>query len=135
VFSDSSVALRPVVNQGRFIGEGLPLHDIRKFDPRETIIRTPALGQNVADALGKAPGVLLKGHGIALTGPSVQDLVVRAYNLRMNARIQQQAIALRGELSYLQGQPASTEAEATTVGSGSNRSWEYWKQFYTQAGQ
>src|SRR4029450_2840704 len=134
-FSDSSVALRPVVNQGRFIGEGLPLHDIRKFDPRETIIRTPALGQSVADALGKAPGVLLKGHGIALTGPSVQDLVVRAYNLRMNARIQQQAIGLRGEISYLQGQPASTEAEATTAGSGSNRSWEYWKQFYTQAGQ
>jgi len=130
VFSDSSVALRPVVNQGRFIGEGLPLHDIRKFDPRETIIRTPALGQSVADALGKAPGVLLKGHGIALTAPSLQDLVVRAYNLRMNARIQQQAIALRGQITYLEGQAASTEAEATTAGSGSNRSWEYWKQIF-----
>jgi ribulose-5-phosphate 4-epimerase/fuculose-1-phosphate aldolase len=129
-FSDSSVALRPVVNQGRFIGEGLPLHDIRKFDPRETIIRTPALGQSVADALGTAPGVLLKGHGIALTGPSVQDLVVRAYNLRMNARIQQQAIALRGQVTYLDGQPASPNAEAMTAGSGSNRSWEYWKQMF-----
>ncbi len=47
-FSDSSVALRPAVNQGRFIGQGLPFHDIRTFDPRETIIRTPALGQSVA---------------------------------------------------------------------------------------
>jgi ribulose-5-phosphate 4-epimerase/fuculose-1-phosphate aldolase len=127
-FSDSSVALRPVVNQGRFIGSGLPLHDIRKFDPRETIIRNPALGRSVADALGNAPGVLLKGHGIALTGPSLQDLVVRAFNLRMNARIQQQAIALGGQVTYLEGQPASTTAEAITAGSGSNRSWEYWKQ-------
>jgi ribulose-5-phosphate 4-epimerase/fuculose-1-phosphate aldolase len=134
-FSDSSVALKPAVNQGRFIGDGLPLHDIRKFDARETIIRTPALGQSVAEALGKAPGVLLKGHGIALTGPSLQDLVVRAYNLRMNARIQQQAIALHGQVTYLDGQPASTEAEATTAGSGSNRSWEFWRQVYRAPAQ
>ncbi len=127
-FSDSSVALRPVVNQGRFIGDGLPLHDIRKFDPREAIFRTPALGRSLADALGTAPGVLLKGHGIALTGPSLQDLVVRAYNLRLNARIQQQALALGGQVSYLEGQAASAAAQAATAGSGSNRSWEYWKQ-------
>ncbi len=79
--------------------------------------------------------MLLKGHGIALTGPSLPDLVVRAYNLRTNARIQQQAIALRGQVAYLEGQAASPTPEATTAGSGSNRSWEYWKQIYMQAGQ
>ena len=75
-FTENSVA--PVVNGAVFIGDGLPMHDIRKFDPRENIIRTPELGQTVATALGKKPGVLLKGHGIALTGSSVQDLVSRA---------------------------------------------------------
>src|SRR5262249_45111434 len=95
-FTETSVSLRPVVNGGTFIGAGFPLHDIRKFDPRETIIRTPSLGRSVAMALGKSPAVLLRGHGIALTDSSLRNLVVRAYNLRMNARIQQQAIALGG---------------------------------------
>ena len=126
-FSDSSVTLRPVVNQGAFIGDGLPLHDIRKFDPRESIIRSPELGRTVGAALGKAPALLLKGHGIALTGPSLQDLVARAYNLRLNARVQQQAIALGGTITYLPGEPAST-TPATGAGNGTNRAWEYWKQ-------
>ena len=99
-FTESSVTLRPVVNGGTFIGDGLPLHDIRKFDPRETLIRTPALGRSVAMVLGNEPGVLLKGHGIALTDSSLRGLVVRAYNLRMNARMQQQAIALGGKVTY-----------------------------------
>jgi ribulose-5-phosphate 4-epimerase/fuculose-1-phosphate aldolase len=127
-FSDSSVALRPVVNGGVFIGDGLPLHDIRKFDPRESIIRTPELGQTVALALGKKPGLLLKGHGIALTGSSLQDLVSRAYNLRMNARIQQQAIALGGKITYLDEQPAAAAAASASANGGYNRAWEYWKQ-------
>ena len=129
-FTESSVALRPVVNGGVFIGDGLPMHDIRKFDPREGIIRTAALGKTVADALGKKPGVLLKGHGIALTGSSLQDLASRAYNLRMNARIQQQAIALRGNINYLDGQPPAAESgsRSAAADSGYNRAWEYWKQ-------
>jgi len=129
-FSDSSVTLRPVVNGGVFIGDGLPLHDIRKFDPRESIIRTPELGKSVASALGKKPGLLLKGHGIALTGSSLQDLVSRAYNLRQNARIQQQAIALGGKITYLDEQPPTPTAGtvSATANGGYNRAWEFWKQ-------
>ena len=105
------------------------MHDIRKFDPRESIIRTAELGRTVGVALGKKPGVLLKGHGIALTGASLQDLVSRAYNLRMNARIQQQAIALGGKVAYLDEQPAAPAAASTTPANGGyNRAWEYWKQ-------
>jgi HCOMODA/2-hydroxy-3-carboxy-muconic semialdehyde decarboxylase len=129
-FSESSVALRPVVNGGTFIGDGLAFHDIRKFDPRESIIRTSELGQTVGAALGKKPGVLLKGHGIALTGASLQDLVSRAYNLRLNARIQQQAIALGGNIIYLDNQPpaAASASRPAAADGGYNRAWEYWKQ-------
>jgi ribulose-5-phosphate 4-epimerase/fuculose-1-phosphate aldolase len=129
-FTESSVTLRPVVNGGTFIGDGLPLHDIRKFDPRETLIRTPALGRTVAMVLGNEPGVLLKGHGIALTDSSLRGLVVRAYNLRMNARMQQQAIALGGKVTYLEDPPV-TAPPAVPGGSAEppyNRGWEYWKQ-------
>jgi ribulose-5-phosphate 4-epimerase/fuculose-1-phosphate aldolase len=127
-FTESSVSLRPVVNGAVFIGDGLPMHDIRKFDPREGIIRTPELGRTVGVALGKKPGVLLKGHGIALTGSSLQDLVSRAYNLRMNAIIQQQAIALGGKITYLDEQPPASASAPAAAGGGYNRAWEYWKQ-------
>jgi ribulose-5-phosphate 4-epimerase/fuculose-1-phosphate aldolase len=127
-FTESSVTLRPVVNGGVFIGAGLPLHDIRKFDPRETIIRTPALGRTVAQALGAKPGVLLRGHGVALTDASLRALVVRAYNMRMNARMQQQAIALGGKITYLEDPPAPPAAPAPAGEVAYNRGWEYWKQ-------
>jgi hypothetical protein len=39
---------------------------------------------------------------MALNGSSLQDLVSRAYNLRQNSRIQQQAIALGGQISWKQ---------------------------------
>ena len=119
-FADSSVALRPVVNGGVFIGDGFPMHDIRKFDPRESIIRTPELGRTVASALGKKPAVLLKGHGIALTGSSLQDLVSRAYNLSLNAMIQQQAIALGGKITYLDEQPPAAAAASAPANGGYN---------------
>ena len=129
-FTESSVALGPVVNGGTFIGDGFPLHDIRKFDPRETIIRTPALGRSVAMALGPKPAVLLKGHGIALTDSSLRTLVVRAYNLRMNAVIQQQALALGGKITYLVDPPAASPPAVPAAGADAvyNRGWEYWKQ-------
>jgi HCOMODA/2-hydroxy-3-carboxy-muconic semialdehyde decarboxylase len=127
-FTESSVTLRPVVNGGVFIGAGLPLHDIRKFDPRETIIRTPALGRSVAMVLGDKPGVLLKGHGVALTDSSLRTLVVRAYNMRMNARMQQQAIALGGTVTYLEDPPPAGPPAPPPPDTAYNRGWEYWKQ-------
>ncbi len=99
---------------------------IRKFDPRETIITSPALGRGVAQVLGSSAAVLLKGHGIALTDSSLNGLVSRAYNLRLNAKIQQQAIALGGKIAYLDGQPPAP-APAQPAGSGFDRAWEYWK--------
>lgn len=132
-FTESSVPLRAVVNGATFIADGLPSHDIRRFDPRETIIRTAELGRSVAAALGNKPGVLLKGHGIALTDSSLRTLVVRAYNLRMNALMQQQAIALGGRVTYLEDPPATAApaAPASAVDAAYNRGWEYWKQIVT----
>ena len=126
--------LHPHIHAGILARRGLEAdldqlreHDIRTFDPRETIIRTPALGRSVAMALGDKPGVLLRGHGVALTDRSLRALVVRAYNMRMNARMQQQAIALGGKVTYLEDPPAPP-ATPPAGDAGYNRGWEYWKQ-------
>ena len=131
-FSQSSVRLRPVSNGGRFIGEGLPLFDIQEFHPRAGIINSPELGSALAEVMGASPAVLLTGHGIAITDASLYSLVNRAYNLRLNAKIQQLAISLGGEVSDFDGQPSTAQPRPVTPSAtgggrgGADRAREYW---------
>ena len=123
VFGQSSVKLRPVWNRALFVGAGLPIFDIAKFEPNaaNTLISSPGLGRVLAGLMGKKDGALLLDHGIALADASLRGLVSRAYNLRLNARIQQMAIALGGTVSSF---------EVSEAGSGVRAypEWDYWKQ-------
>ena len=131
-----SLKLRPVVNGGAFIGEGLPVFNIGTLDPGKPLLSNPALGQGVAAALGKRQGVLLTGHGFVLAGRSVYNLVDQAYQLRQNAKIQQQAVALRGKVAYLNDRPVPPEPPQTNqpaqpaqqLGPPEGRAWVYWAQ-------
>jgi ribulose-5-phosphate 4-epimerase/fuculose-1-phosphate aldolase len=132
-FGASTVPLRPVENGGTFIGTGLPLFDIRKFPTgQETIISTAPLGRALAETLGKKSAVLLLGHGAVMADSSLYALVGRAHGLRMNARIEEQAIALGGTVSYLDTPPPpppaprDPNAPPRLTGEGGGRGWEYW---------
>lgn len=125
-FSMSSVPL--------WSGESrIPVWDIRLFNKdRPGIVGTPALGQAMAKTVGSSEGVLLWGHGIALTSSTLPDLVSRAINLRTTARIQQAVIARSGTWNpqmkrvALQLDPAETPTAEGA--SGSARTWEHLKQ-------
>lgn len=137
-FSQSSVQLRPVYNGAIFIGQGLANWVVGKYDPTQTLVSNAALGKALAETLGDKPVVLLAGHGIAHTAPSLFDLVSDVHDLRINAQIQQQAILLGGRINYLQPPPPNPNANAgpgllAPDGSGGGRrggerSWEYWRQ-------
>jgi hypothetical protein len=78
-------------------------------------------------------GVLLSGRGFVLTAPSVYELTNRAYSLRLNARIQQQAVALPGKVSYLDdarvaAAPANAPGGNAPLGPPEGRAWVYWSQ-------
>ena len=141
VITEGSVQLRPVVNGGAFLGDGFPVFDIGSLDPQRPILTNPALGRGVADALGDSRGVLLTGHGFVLTASRLYDLMYGSYALRMNALIQQYAIALGGEVAHLddpppppapnaqppgQGGPGPTFPDGEAAGEG--RGWVYWRQ-------
>ena len=125
-FGLSSVALRPVVLGAGFIGAGLPIYDIRKYTGGYAspvgcahCISTPELGRALAEVIGNRGASLLFGHGTAVVEASVPALVSRAYDMRMNAVIQQMALSLGGSVNYLEGSaPASPPNPAA---------WEYWK--------
>ena len=123
VFGQSSVKLRPVWNRALFVGEGLPIFDIAKFEPNaaNTLISSPGLGRALAGLMGKKDGALLLDHGIALADASLRGLVSRAYNLRLNARIQQMAIALGGTVRSFEIPEAGSGVRAYPE-------WDYWKQ-------
>jgi ribulose-5-phosphate 4-epimerase/fuculose-1-phosphate aldolase len=131
-FGQTSVRLRPVSIGGAFIGDGLPLWVVGKYDPMQSLVATPALGRSLAEVMGRKPGALLTGHGIAFTDSSLYGLVKRVYDLRLNAIIQQQAIMLGGDITYLEGQDGQAGADGRVQpdgsggGAGVARFWEYW---------
>jgi ribulose-5-phosphate 4-epimerase/fuculose-1-phosphate aldolase len=76
---------------------------------------------------------LFRGDGYVLTAGSIYNLVDRAYQLRLNALIQRQAIALRGRVAYLDERPAAPVASnepaaPAPTGPAEGRSWIYWSQ-------
>jgi ribulose-5-phosphate 4-epimerase/fuculose-1-phosphate aldolase len=128
-FGQSSVKLRPVVSTALFIGEGLPIYDLTKYTggaPSPVscahCISTPQLGRALAEVMGTNDASLLLDHGIALGAPSLRALVSRAYNFRMNAKIQALAIGLGGTVNAFEG------AAAAKAASDNYPEWDYWKQ-------
>ena len=139
-----SVPLRASVNGGNFIGEGLPLVNLPAAGAGQSVLANPALAQGVAKALDRKGAVLLAGHGIVITSGSIYTVTDRAYQVKVNAKIQQQAIALRGKVTYLADLPAPPGAagEGEQAGRGGRgqaqaqggqqlgppegRDWVYW---------
>jgi ribulose-5-phosphate 4-epimerase/fuculose-1-phosphate aldolase len=128
-FGQSSVKLRPVLNTALFIGDGLPLYDITRFTggaPSPVscahCISTPQLARALAEMMGKKDASLLLDHGIALGAPSMRALVSRAYNFRMNAKIQALAIGLGGTVG---GFEVAADPKAA---SDRYPEWDYWEE-------
>lgn len=62
--------------------------DIGVFNETIQLIRTPEMGAAVAAALGRRRAVLLKNHGIAVVGASIEEAVISALMLEHAAEIQ-----------------------------------------------
>jgi ribulose-5-phosphate 4-epimerase/fuculose-1-phosphate aldolase len=124
--------LRPVCHMSGFLGEGAALFEIRAAAGPGTdlLIRTPELGTALADALGEASVVLMRGHGSTVVAPSLKRVVYRAVYTELNAHLQAQAMGL-GEVEYLTAQEA--QATARTNEEQVERPWALWKAAARQA--
>jgi ribulose-5-phosphate 4-epimerase/fuculose-1-phosphate aldolase len=117
--------LRPVFHMGGFIGDNVPVFEIRDTAGESTdlLIRNRPLGLALAQSLGKAPLVLQRGHGSTSVGSSLRQAVFHAVYAFVNARIQLQAMQL-GEVTFLTaGEAAST---AASIDGQMNRAWDMW---------
>jgi HCOMODA/2-hydroxy-3-carboxy-muconic semialdehyde decarboxylase len=122
-FSLSTVPLRPVFHMAAFVVEGVPVFDApRDLGIHQLLIESPQLGRALAQALGNKPAVLIRGHGAAVVGTSLPMAVGRSVYLEKSARIQTDAIALGGEVTYLDVEAARTWADNAYA-----RAWELWR--------
>ena len=111
--------LRPVSHEGLIFYEGLPL-----FDHTTALIRTPALGQEVAKALKKCRGVLMKNHGSTVVGESIEVATLYAVFLEKACRIQLLATA-SGEPSWTSDDEAPIKFEQIYTPHRLGSMWDY----------
>ena len=125
-FGVTSVPLQPIFHMAAFLGEGVPIFEIRDAGGvTDMLIRNPALGQALAQTLGSKPAVLLRGHGAVAVAPSLHVVTGRAYYMTVNARIQAQTMQFAGgKVTYLEPE----EARKAAPQDGYERAWALWKE-------
>jgi len=125
-FTVSTVRLRPICHMAGFLRE-VPRHDLRTATGRMTdlLVRDGTMGCGLAVQLGDNAVVLMRGHGFAAVGESLQEAVFRSIYTEHSARLQQNTIALGGDIVYLDDEEAVL-AERANAGQY-ERPWRLWK--------
>ena len=119
-----SVKLKPLLHLAAGLGAEIPVWDIRqKFGDTNLLVTTTAHGDDLADGLGTNRVVLMRGHGAAVAGRSIQDTVHTSVYLKVNAQLQAEAMRLGGDIVYLSEGEIS---EMQKSSAGHARAWEYW---------
>jgi HCOMODA/2-hydroxy-3-carboxy-muconic semialdehyde decarboxylase len=123
-FGITNVPLRPVYHNSSFVGQGIPVFEIREgAGDTDMLVSNPELGKALAKALADKPAVLMRGHGAAVVGKSIMEAVARSVYLEVNARVQAQAMAMGREVNYLS--PGEVKKRGATDEYG--RAWDLWK--------
>ena len=129
-FGASNVPLRPVVNTAGFLSPDVPVFEMRRFAGSRSLLVTDAkLGKALADTLGNRTVALMRGHGNVVVGPNIRRMVSRAIYTEVNARLQLQALALGGQIIYLdetEARAGEENRDKSTRGHSTDRTWQMW---------
>lgn len=129
-FSVMNIDLRPICHMGAFIGAGVPVFEIRTARDsadKSMLIHTGPLGKALAAKLADHPAVLIRGHGAAVAGSSLGQVVGRSVYLQENAAIQFKAVQFSSinagyRIEYLNADEARNMQDNTYY-----RDWDAWR--------
>jgi ribulose-5-phosphate 4-epimerase/fuculose-1-phosphate aldolase len=125
-FGVTGVQLRPLYHMSAFLGDGVPVFDIRSAGgATDMLVKTLPLGQALAQTLGARSALLMRGHGAVVVAPDMPRAVFRSVYAEQNARLQAQALQLSSKVTYLDAEEAK-KAQATMEATVA-RPWELWK--------
>ena len=124
-FGITKIPLRPVYHNSVFVGEGVPVFEIREAGgDTDMLVSTPELGRALAKSMGNKPAVLMRGHGAVIVGKNIIETVARSIYLDVNARVQAQSMAMGARVTYLDdGEVKKRTEDPDPFG----RAWDMWK--------
>lgn len=124
-FGATATPMRPIWHMCSFIGEGVPLYEVReKFGDTDMLIRNPQMGRSLAEVLSNKPAALMRGHGAVVVAAELPLAVGRAVYLEWNAKLQSQAMLMSGGRSINYLTDGEVKARSTR---DFERSWELWR--------
>jgi HCOMODA/2-hydroxy-3-carboxy-muconic semialdehyde decarboxylase len=111
-FGVTAARLRPVIHSGSFMGEHVPVWDIR-----DQFGDTNLLVTNIA---------LMRGHGFVAAARSLIEVVRMSVYVPRNARVQYRAMQLGDPKPLSAGEIAARNAGYKPYSPETWRAWEYW---------
>jgi L-ribulose-5-phosphate 4-epimerase len=124
IFSVTGRKLEPVHNHGSFFAGGVPVFY------RPDLITTQKLGEEVVQALGERPAVLLRGNGQVTVGRTIPEAVMMAIYLEEAAEILYGALQIGTPIPLTPDESAQRQIEALPP-VDLERAWNFFK---TRAG-
>jgi ribulose-5-phosphate 4-epimerase/fuculose-1-phosphate aldolase len=126
-FGIVDVPLRPVFHMAAPIGGDIPVWDIAaEFGDTDLLVRSAAQGASLATALGDRRVVLMRGHGCAVAGATLQEVVFTCVYLEVNARLQLQAMSTGREPKYLSRGEVELATATLLQPLTQERTWTTW---------
>jgi ribulose-5-phosphate 4-epimerase/fuculose-1-phosphate aldolase len=120
MFSVTGTKLEPVHNHGSFFSGGVPVFD------KPDLVTTRKLGEEVVQALGDNPAVLLRGNGQATVGRTIPEAVMMAIYLEEAAEILHGAMQIGTPIRLTPDESAKRQVEALPP-VDMERAWNYFK--------
>lgn len=126
----SELELRPIfgafnIPAMRMALEGIPVY------PRSVLVTRPDLAAEMMDAMGDKRVCIMKGHGITVTGHTIEEATVRALNLNVLARVTLQVAQAGREATDI---PREDVDELPDLGSTFNDQWA-WRHYAKLLGE
>jgi L-ribulose-5-phosphate 4-epimerase len=120
IFSVTDCSLEPVHNHGSFFAGGVPVFHT------PDLITTEQLGNQVAQALGDKPAILLRGNGQVTVGRTIPEAVMMAIYLEEAAEILYGALQIGKPIPLTPDESKQRQIEALPP-VDMERAWNFFK--------
>ncbi|MEE2662264.1 MAG: class II aldolase/adducin family protein [Pseudomonadota bacterium] len=126
-FSVTDSPLRPLMHVTGVIGQHVPVWDIEEnFGSTSLLVTNMEQGRDLANKMGSAAVILMRGHGCAIGAADIRAAVLTAIYTQVNAKLQLQAMPL-GDVKYLSAEEISLTPETLVGTLAMERAWEYFE--------
>lgn len=116
--------LYPVTQTGGFLGGTVPLWDsAAEFGATNLLVTTLDQARSVARAMGAAPVVLMRGHGVTVAAGNLRELVFKAVYSAREAEHFRRAAAFTAPMPLSEGE---LEMTRTLSAAAIDRGWRHW---------